>query len=209
MSYCTDFQTLTLILGDSQLASEQVWDFIDFAIVDKSIKSRRFLPRRALENASQRQIVLRVIKEDPTLDGVVTSIKEKEEFAEDVFSNARKLFLACIYCELPMRCLRMFLESSITDERLPLSEKECPEDYKRVYKNAFLSSQHLFLAPSFELGRSRNFTYDKIEIIPISYAESKPSGKGGFGSVYPITIHPDHHTLHPVRRFCRTGQIGS
>ena len=178
-------------------------------MVDKSIKSLRFLPRGALENASRRQIVFRVIEEDLTLDGVVTSIKEKEEFTEDVFKKARKLFLACIYSSLPMRCLWMFLESSITDENLPLGEKECPEGYKRAYKSAFLSSQHFFLAPSFELGKSRKFTYDKIEIIPISYLESKPRGKGGFGSVYPVTIHPDHHTLHPVSRFCRTGQFGS
>jgi hypothetical protein len=168
---------------------------------------RRFLPRRALEEASQRQIVFRVIKEDSTLYGVITSVKEKEEFAEDVFKNARKLFLACIYCNLPMRCLWMFWKSSITDGKLPLSEKECPEDYKREYNSAFLSSQHFFLAPSFEPGKSRNFTYD--EIIPLSYSESKRCGKGGFGSVYPVTIHPDHHTLHPVSRFCRTGQIGS
>jgi len=203
MSHGANSQALTLILKDSPLASAQVWDFIDSKMVDKSIKSLRFLPRRALENASQRQIVFRVIKEDSTLNGVVTSIKEKEEFTEDIFKNARRLFLACIYSSLPMKCLKMFLEISITDENLPLSEKECPKDYKQPYKSAFLSSQHLFLAPSFELGRSPKFTYDKI--IPISYAESKQCGKGGFGTVYPVTIHPDHHTLHPVSRFCRTG----
>lgn len=153
---------------------------------------QKFLPKEALDQASQRNIIEAFVLQSP----LGSSLSDVHSFVDQVHSRARKLFLTCIYSDLDMSLLKGLIENELTDNDLPLSENDCPNPKdQRGFESRFLNNQGLFNPVIFNMNSVQ--VLDDACPIPIDLPGGLTCllGKGAFGEVYRIKIHKDCYSF--------------
>lgn len=178
--------------------ADSLWNFIERHTKKFNFRAheQRFLPKRAFETITQENVIKQIIFQDRSL-----SPQEKDDFVTEVHQKGPKLFVTCIYCELPMSCLKHLLDDGLSDRDFPLTDDQCPgwsPRHQRLFTNCFLINQKRFNAPFFELDSFQKL--DDSYPMPIDFDEdgSNLLGKGAFGEVWKVRIHKDHHSFDGV-----------
>lgn len=154
-----------------------------------------FLPKSAFDTVTNKDVISRLISKDEDL---YLNPQEEAELVTRVHQEGRKLFATCVYCDLPMTCLKALLDNGHTDAKVPLTLDDCPrERHKRKFVTGFLVHQKRFNTPYFAHESSQSLD-DRVIPIWLDESRSNMRGKGAFGEVYPARIHRDHHSLSCV-----------
>jgi hypothetical protein len=186
--------TMSLDLEDL----DRICLFLDESMVTYNFmgRSQTFLPRRALEIATQRCVIEAYLRRDQDLKleslGFVA-------FLDRVYSYARKLFIICMYCDMGLPFLRSLINRHLSDKNLPLVPSDCPSPkYQRGFNSGFLRIQNHFNAAVFE--KNSHQVLDDTRPIPIELPGRVECllRKGAFGDIYRIKIHKDQHSFSSV-----------
>jgi hypothetical protein len=160
--------------------------------------SKRFIPHHALESILTPEQIRIAMKES----GVeATSL---DEMANTIWNKARKIFAILVLIDETKLIAKFlgedgYLESEI-DARLPFdgSYLERLVGNKDFVRN-FRETQLEFVAPIFSGGILPRVLTKEI-ILP--FMENEPIGRGGFGNVSRIRIHPAHQTINSGGLVC-------
>jgi hypothetical protein len=161
---------------------------------------QKFLPRSALDTITTRNVIRQVIAQDKK---IIPNNHEQEQLVDRVFRNGRKLFATCVDIDKSMKYLVAMLDNGLTDANLPLGEDDFGSlSQKGGFADSFVAAQKrfhtVFLDEYFqELIDDLSDCFS----IPIHFEEIEAhlKGKGAFGSVYKVTIHPDQRSFPCVR----------
>jgi hypothetical protein len=157
----------------------------------ENFQPRRYIPRIDLMKIVTNESIRRTIESHKSYLMLRQQIgfESGEAFIGRVQRDARTLLAICVYLELDMNCLKMFLDADITDESLPLNESHCPHDkYKRKFRQ-LLDNQGSFIAHEF-VKEGEHHEVDSRVVVPIIFKEEV--GGGGFATVYQGQVDPDH-----------------
>lgn len=182
------------LLGDS----DALWQFMDSRMVKCTFKAQAqdFLPAKALMEATRREVIKNIVLKDENLR---LSPSETSEFIDRICHEGCKLFLSCVYCSMPMSCLRNLMNMGFTDSNLPRTVDDCPStENKRLFKTGFLVNLKRFYAPVFNMNSYQ--ILDDTSPMPIDLEEELGNllGRGAFGEVWNINIHADHFSFSVV-----------
>ncbi|KAF2692085.1 kinase-like protein [Lentithecium fluviatile CBS 122367] len=179
--------------------ANSVLDFIDKHTVDDyqfRDRAQSFLPKSALDMVTQREVIQHILAQD---ENVILSNDEHDALVERIYTKARKLFAICVMCG-KAEYLKAMLDNGLTDNDLPLGKSKFGSlTRKGGFPNCFIAMQSyietiFFIKDEFKKlddGNSGGFS------IPIHFDESKENmkGKGAFGEVWIIKIHPDQRSF--------------
>ncbi|KAG8161671.1 hypothetical protein KVR01_008658 [Diaporthe batatas] len=116
-----------------------------------------------------------------------------------VEKNGTKLLAICLMCRIRgselKRAMREFKDRGLYDKSLPVSEGDLAPYARRLgwYKidlDNFLQHQWKFVVPTFSRSRCLMPRLSEGEILP--FLQISPAGKGSFGTVYKVKVHPAH-----------------
>lgn len=162
---------------------------------------QKFLPRSALDTITKRAIIRQVIAQDKKM---ILNHHEQEEMVDRVYRCGRKIFATCVDCDKSMKHVLAMLDNDLTDESLPLSEDDFGSlSQKGAFVNSFVSAQKRFNTVFFsenQFAELDDNLSDRFS-IPIHFEEIEAhfKGKGAFGAVYQVKIHPDQRSFSCVR----------
>lgn len=162
---------------------------------------QQFLPVSALNRVTQKDVVEKIIAQDKDL---VINEHDEAQFIDRILKCGRKLFAICVHCDATMQHLKVMLDNGITDARLPLSKEDFGNlKEKRGFVRNFTANQKHFNTISLStdsIQKLDDLQSDRFT-IPIDYEEIEANykGKGAFGTVWKVRIHPDHHSFICVR----------
>ncbi|KAF2635940.1 hypothetical protein P280DRAFT_522706 [Massarina eburnea CBS 473.64] len=161
-----------------------------------------FLPRSHLETVTGKSTIERVVKGD---DLIMLNSRELSVFVEQVHLHGRRLFAICVYCDISMGALKVMVDNGLTDTRLPLGNDDFGSlDRHRGIVKVFTANQKHFNTAFFLENRIQELD-DRISYrsIPIDFEECPANfkGRGAFGEVWKVKIHPDHRGFS-----CRTNE---
>ncbi|ORY12267.1 kinase-like domain-containing protein [Clohesyomyces aquaticus] len=171
------------------------WQFIEDRTVTYNFRGhdQEFLPKDALEEVTARQNIEEAVLRDANLR---LNPQERNKLIDTISTKAPKLFATCLYCNFPMKFLKGLLDTGRTDGSLPLAKGDCPDpEYERGFKTTFWGNQKRFNAPFFPLDFHKSLAVGVP--IPIQFDEEPENlkGKGAFGVVSKVRIHPSHHSF--------------
>lgn len=164
----------------------------------------KYIPHRDLDQIYSESTIKKLIDTDQSLDKLSLTADERAEFLDNISLNATRLLAICIHIDMPLACLYHLVKKDYKDEDLPLSRKKqhCPCTEYEVKFESFMKWQAAFVAHIFvndEGGPKHKLLPDDV-VLPITYDKNRPYlGKGGFGEVYKIYIHSDHHYFSSYR----------
>lgn len=157
-------------------------------------ESQEFLPRCALDQITTWDVISLVAQEDKEL---YLKGKEMEEFVNQVYRKAPKLFATCVFDELSMNYLKGLLDDNLSDANFPLTESTCSEPKVKRRLRRVMSNQKKFFVPYLSTNSMQNLD-DITKPIKFDEDEDFLLGTGAFGEVYEIEIHPDHRSFSCV-----------
>jgi len=167
-------------------------------------QKRMFIPRGDLDAIFTRSTVAALVDEDVTLHfpGPVSlnNVRplERDRFVDDVTASACRLLAICVYVDLPLLCLQKLIMNDIKDIHLPLDDSHCPDERYRVKWHWWTLVQGGFITHTFYKDTQRPL-YQEVHpqiVVPIMFDEREDLiGEGGFGQVFKVAIHPDHHAF--------------
>ncbi|CAI6338060.1 unnamed protein product [Periconia digitata] len=157
---------------------------------------QRFLPASKLEVVTSLEVIRNLVVEDQEL---ILNNQEKANLPDRISHFGRKLFAICVFQEIPLLFLKAMLDNGLTDRSLPLSEEQFDSliSNRKMVKD-FTDDQKHFNTMFFKENCNESMdeeTSDQLS-MPIDYNGSKNLiGRGAFGAVYDVRIHPDHHNF--------------
>jgi len=157
----------------------------------ENFQTRRYIPRIDLMKIVTNESIRRTIESHKSylMLRQQIGVESGEAFIGRVRRDARTLLAICVYLDLDMNCLKMFLDADITDSSLPLNESHCPHDkYKRKFRQ-LLDNQGSFIAHEF-VKEGEHHEVDSRVVVPIIFKNEV--GGGGFATVYQGQVDPDH-----------------
>lgn len=161
---------------------------------------QRFLPISALDAVTQREVIRHVLEQD---EKITLSDREHDELIERIYDKGRKLFATCVMCG-KMKYLKAMLDNGLTDADLPLNETKFGVLAKKgEFVDNFMENQKRFNTIFFPKDDIQNLDDDNSDrfTIPIHFEEKDGNrkGRGAFGEVWMIKIHPDQRSFPCVR----------
>ncbi|KAF1928584.1 kinase-like protein [Didymella exigua CBS 183.55] len=104
------------------------------------------------------------------------------------------MFATCIYAELSLTCVKALFDHGLNDYKFPFKEEDCPaHEEKGKFKSKFLQNQKLFNPPYLRLNSTQ--IWNNLTAKPLQLDEGKLLGRGAFGDVYKVWIHPDQRSF--------------
>ena len=91
-------------------------------LIKHPLGNEPYIPRTALMRFNSLQNIREIIYQDNRLD---MEPEEKEHLIKSVQSSAPCLLALCVYAELKMECLNLFLQRGFSDAALPTQIKDC------------------------------------------------------------------------------------
>lgn len=178
--------------------TSEILDYIEANTVKYLFKGheQEFLPRRDVDFVAAEETIRAVISKD---NETWLSQKDKELFVKDTIQHGRKMFVTCVYGELPMSCLHALLKDGLTDKRFPFKLEDCAgQKDKRKFQKRFIVNQKLFKAAYFDLNSVLRLDGDIAKPIECDESDEALLGEGAFGQVFRIKIHKDHRSFSSV-----------
>jgi hypothetical protein len=166
-----------------------------------------FIPAKALERLINTDAISRILHESHSrlrLTGSITEVAERVCANGDV--SYRKIFAILVLGGMLER-LPDFLLSSFYDSRLPVPDiiaqdallpptallkdwQTLTRKWRRREVDHFTTYQWRVLVPVFT---RQEFQHSLCMNHVLPFEESHERSEGGFGTVYKVKIHPDHH----------------
>ncbi len=140
------------------------------------------------------------------LDEVMTEIgddSQDEDFIDrlfdahdDIVERYPIVLAILVLVDLPDKILH-FTGKQKHDERLPiLSNEDLAEICLDLVQSSFMDVQHMFLAPRMS-GELRGEVFRPEKILPYISEKPIPGGRGNFGTVSEVEIHPYYDDFEP------------
>ena len=205
-----DFVSIIDRKGDN--LSESVFDAMDEKLKKyENVNGERFLPQKELDAIFDQKVVTGLICEDETLSknieawqmgpSKLPSGKSKQEFfVDEVWRNAPRLLATCLFTDKPCTCLFKLIKEDKRDVDLPLTEAQIPSDASSYEFRSFWSAQKQFSV--FQFDKNSKLGSDLVipegKVVPVMFKSRDPLGRGGFGEVFEVTIHRQHHNFDMV-----------
>ncbi|KAL5415622.1 hypothetical protein PMIN03_002583 [Paraphaeosphaeria minitans] len=186
-------------MAKSMNNKDDVCDYMEAHTVTFNFRGQpqRFLPRSALEYATRKDVVQKIVAQDKE---TILNNREQAELVDRIVRAGRKLFAICVHCGVTMQHLKVMLDNGITDKRLPLSKDDFGSlKEKRFFVANFIANQKQYNTISLSVDsiqRLDDLQSDRFT-IPIEYEEIEANykGKGAFGTVWKVRIHRDHRSF--------------
>ncbi|KAH7381108.1 kinase-like domain-containing protein [Cadophora sp. MPI-SDFR-AT-0126] len=141
---------------------------------------------------------------------------EADEYAKKACESARQLYATLAYIKKGAD-ICLLLKEGIADEDLPFVRKpnarskfalyrkdgqpiKTSEKWKEKYLEKFDRSQWWMMAPIFHFGKKLYDLDDNMFLPFVRFETNKDElalKQGGYSEVYPVRIHPAHHTFWP------------
>ncbi|KAL6707156.1 hypothetical protein ACN47E_004703 [Coniothyrium glycines] len=159
-------------------------------------EEQNFLPKVDFETITTLAVIRLAVFDDSKL-AMVKNEESREKFAKVVHEKARVLFTMCVVglqSSFPMLVLNGLMNEGLTDASLPLNRnslasctnKELTKEFKQIY-----DKQKLFRTAYFALNSYQNLD-GVTKPVKLEEGLSNILGKGAFGEVFRIEIHPQH-----------------
>ena len=177
---------------------------------ETNFEEKEYIPRKVIQRIFDEETINRLIDDDMSLEddmfGPHCTWKTRKEFVQSVVQNGVELMALCVHCGIDLACLYQFLSRYVNDKDwgLPLYNRSLKDEDRpacvtpRKFKDLRMY-QAYFKAHVF--GLHTHTELQKWEVAPIAYVPSEKKaklGRGGFGTVYKVKVHPDHHQFDPV-----------
>jgi len=175
--------------------TEDVFAYMQLNLVQATFRGepQRFLKKSAFDIITTKQNIRLVIDEEESL---YLNEEELDTLVDQVARKGKRLFATCVQGSIPMTCLKLLLEKGLTDADMPLAKDHCPgTSPKRNFVSSFIPNQALFNTAYFELDGYQDL---KGLTKPIEHDENKLIGRGAFGSVYEVHVHPGYSSFADV-----------
>lgn len=185
---------------------------VELKYIERSIRRRLQLWRRPRHSEKSIKAEARTICGGthwvPTVSASSNDIKD------GVPKSFRKIFAILLLIEHPLK-IRRFIEEGVCDsdlpfQKIPLGKRRTPfELRRRTFSDQslrcfqgwkfgpldmFYKYQWNVLAPSFASGEEKLVKFPSDLILPFTSMRSTGL-RGGFGEVFMVDIHPDHHNF--------------
>lgn len=160
-------------------------------------EDQEFLPTPDFDIVTDEAVIHTVVWKDEKL---FLGQKERAAMVSQISQEGRKMFATCVYSGLPMTFLKALFDDGLNDCRLPFKEGDAPgQKNSQKFRATFMKNQKIFNVAFFK--RSSEQILDGGIRKPIGYDESedKMLGRGAFGDVYKISIHPSQRSFTSVR----------
>jgi hypothetical protein len=169
-----------------------------------------FLSRKEVKYIFTDQVVEDLIRSDDDLhrsqaaahlfsDKYATASAELRKFVINVQLTGTRLLAICIYGLIPFECLYKLIQCGKQDVDLPIDI--LPQSMSGTECDHILKYQEQFIPFDFHRvpnDGARYRTLTKNTVVPIF--EKGRLGEGGYGEVFEVEIHPEHHDFTPVCR---------
>ena len=171
----------------------------------KCWNNKKFLSRKEIDAIFANNVVEALIGSETSLrsDTGITTPAEMQKFTRTVQLKGTRLLAICIYGGIPLRCLHELLQCDIEDASLPLLS--LPEDASGSYCEHVITFQHHFVPFDFQRVPYDGETFHRLSsetVVPLF--EKGTLGEGGYGEVFDVEIHSDHHDFTPVSRITQS-----
>lgn len=191
---------------ERKLTSRRRQTGLEQQLLDEQIpwNKGRFLPNDAFDRILTESAVQREL--DSMYNNVATS-----DLADKVYKKARKV-LGVLVCIRKAHSIKNFIIEDITDKLLPLTIPKNPiqqkvwmsrwrafQDFSPRELNDFAIAQWSFLSPIFSRqmdGEIKHYDFPNGVVLPFIEDEEAEMRSGGFGQVWNVQIHPDHHNFN-------------
>ena len=179
--------------------------------------STKFIPRKAIDTILDESAVNELINEDDSFsDDLLTHggrhWGRRADFAQHVFAFCIPILALFVYTKMSMKCLYFFVDKiGIGDKKRPLTDRplredDCPDHVSKADFEDLLHVQSKFYAYTFHFDRNnRRRTHDNLDddnTLPIlrdGSPERSRLGRGSYGNVYRVRLHPEHHNFDSER----------
>ncbi|MCJ1379471.1 hypothetical protein MMC17_002572 [Xylographa soralifera] len=204
------FSLQTKVGRDTSFASLKRDEIAD--LMKPSLNGGEYIPRTDLERLTSTNTIRQLVHEDESLK---LSFKEKETFIQIIYKTSRTLLAACVYHNLKMKCLKLFIDKGLDDTSLPLekSTEVCHSKGCRASFRAFLAQQGSFLAPAFtKVGEHMDLQPGVA--LPMQYYQvhkHKQATASTHGSRHGSTSFSREHDTDPTKSktFCGSGAFSN
>jgi hypothetical protein len=180
----------------------------------QSYLRHRFIPHNRInELVTEDAVQFELTKANLSMTKISRVMKPR--VSADECTSYRKI-LAILHLMRRSSKIRLFVKERVCDSHLPLMEASCPAGPGKCYElrsgrvpgssirfkkradaKEFLERQWSVLAPFFQGSDGTYIPHNDFEsevILPfLSYEET--AKEGGYGKVFKVKIHPDHHSL--------------
>jgi hypothetical protein len=159
-----------------------------------------FLPGSILLRVVTKEVILDYISQGNNL---FPDYSQQDVFVERVIRKTPKIFAICVLGELSVSDFKSLVDLKLTDENLPLDESHRPETCtERRFSQRFIEHQKKFNTVFFKLSSYHSLNSNWSKPIRFDEDPSNRIGKGAFGEVWSIELHPDHRAFSSVSSSC-------
>lgn len=178
--------------------TEQVMEYMDRYLTSTEFRGeiQKFLPRPNFDAVTAEDVIRILVKKDGDLD---LEPAEKEEFVQKIVASGRKMFATCVYAEISLACVKALFECGLSDAKFPFKKSDCTaQKYKRKFQKDYLEKQRLFNVAYLHLNSEQAWTGQTAKPLTWDEGGSALLGKGAFGNVFKIWIHPAQRSFSSV-----------
>lgn len=203
LEWSCDF--IPVSINPKESLSDLVWDRMHERLErNKCWREKNFLSRNETDAIFTDEVVEALIFNANGLISTSGPLKasERANFVKKVQLKGTRLLAICIYGRLPLQCLYKLLQCDIEDANLPVDMRTLPEAARGRHCDHLGLFQHRFVPFDFQLAPENGQTFHQLSddtVIPMFVG--KMLGEGGYGEVFEVEIHPEHHNFTPVRKF--------
>jgi hypothetical protein len=180
--------------------------FIKKNLVSYKFRSQpqRFLSNSALDTVTDREVIRQIVAQDKKM---ILNNQDQERLVDRIHDDGRKLFIiTCVSCDKSVKYVKVMLENGLTDKNLPLGENDFGSlSEKGSFVENFMGAQKRFNTVRFHENDFIKLDDDLSDYfsVPIHFEDIPANfkGKGAFGEVYKVKIHPDQRSFSCVSSF--------
>lgn len=170
-------------------------------------EGRKFIPRLVLRKLFTPNTIHELITKDRSFSkfGRVIEKERMDKFIQEVINNGAALLALAVYAGVELFCVYQLMHSTDYSKR-DFVQGDCPQgidatEFERMVDLQWRFKAHLFASDK-DANGSRDIAHKLLHpkvVIPILMPAGSPSiGSGGFGEVFKVQIHSDHHHLSSV-----------
>ena len=162
----------------------------------KNWQGQWYIPRKALHAAMSEETIGALCRSDRDIRvELLTKSLSMSEVVSSLSLTSWRLLSICIYAQVSVKYIVRALQAGIDDTKLPLSKGTAPHVFPDQVLEKLCEVQCHFTALQFDHAWQDD-AYRLVSddcIVPIHWKpESDFLGRGRFGVVYKVRIHPEH-----------------